>query len=77
MTECTEQIFKQLLATFQDDPGSGLTGPFIHAAPVGNMFRGPFREQAWMVGKTVVLKKIWAPETDWRFFIDASQSGLR
>ena len=52
----------------RDNPQSGLSGPFIHSAPKGNMFRGPFRERAWMIGKQTVLKKAWTPESGWQFY---------
>lgn len=68
MIMCSEQLFYLLLEQFRNDAQSGLTGPFIHAAPAGNMFRGPFREQVWMVGKTVVLKRVWTPESGWHHF---------
>ena len=73
MIECIQQQFDEVLSQFREDPGSGLTGPFIHSAPKGNMHRGPFKEYAWMVGKDTVLKKTWTPDCGWRFFmIDAT-----
>ena len=48
MKECTQQYFEEQLKELQNNPQSGLSGPFSHAAPKGNMFRGPFREHAWM-----------------------------
>ena len=68
MNEYTEANFKQALEELQKDPQSGLTGPFIHSAPKGNMHRGPFSDYAWMIGKETVLRKAWTPETGWRFF---------
>ncbi len=68
MMPCTEQMFNHLLEVLREDARSGLTGPFIHAAPAGNMFRGPFREQAWMIGRTVVLMRVWEPESGWRHY---------
>lgn len=68
MMPCTEQVFHQLLRQLRDDPQAGLTGPFIHAAPAGSMFRGPFREQAWMIGRTVVLMRVWEPDSGWRHY---------
>ena len=68
MIECTQQEFEQKLQQLQADKQSGLTGPFIHSAPKGNIFRGPFKERAWMIAKDVVLKKAWLPETGWKYF---------
>jgi hypothetical protein len=68
MKKCTQQEFERQLKKLQEDKQSGLSGPFIHAAPRGNMFRGPFREQAWLIGKTTILKKVWAPATGWQFY---------
>ena len=76
MIECTQQQFDEELSQFRDDPQSGLSGPFIHSAPAGNMFSGPFKEYAWMVGKDTVLKKIWTPESGWQFFMSDATGGV-
>jgi len=68
MKECKKQEFEKQLKEFQNDPQSGLSGPFTHAAPRGNMYRGPFREQAWMRGKATVLKRVWTPDTGWQYY---------
>ncbi len=68
MNECSRQEFEQNLKQLQDDKQSGLTGPFIHSAPKGNMFRGPFREHVWMVGKDTMLKKAWTAASGWTYF---------
>ena len=74
MIECTRQEFEQQLTQLQDDHLSGLTGPFIHSAPAGNMFRGPFKEHTWMVGKDVVLRKTWSPEDGRKYFSSQGRS---
>lgn len=71
MDKCTQQEFEKRLDELRNDPQSGLTGPFIHSAPAGNMFRGPFRERAWMIGKKTVLMKVWTPETGWQYYQDS------
>ena len=68
MKNCTQQEFEQQLKQLQDDKQSGLTGPFTHSAPAGNMVRGPFKEEAWMVGKETVLMRTWTEEDGWLFF---------
>lgn len=75
MIECTQQQFEQLLKQLRDDPDSGITGPFIHSAPRGNMHRGPFKEYAWMVGKDTALKKVWIADLGWKFFISDANGG--
>lgn len=73
MKKCTEQYFEEQLKKLRNDPQSGLSGPFIHSAPAGNMFRGPFKEQAWMIGKKTVLMKAWAPESGWQYYQAADE----
>ena len=68
MKKCTQMEFEKQLRILQEDTQSGLTGPFIHSAPKGNMHRGPFRDYAWMIGKEAVLRKAWTPEDEWMFF---------
>ena len=75
MIECTQQHFEEVLSQLRADPGSGLSGPFIHSAPRGNMHRGPFKEYAWMIGKDTMLQKVWTVEHEWRFFINDATGG--
>ncbi len=75
MKKCTQQEFEQQLKQLRNDSQSGLTGPFIHSAPKGNMHRGPFKEYAWMVGKVTMLKKIWTSEAGWLFYCNDAAGG--
>ena len=75
MIKITNNEFGQQLKELQDDKQSGLTGPFIHSAPKGNMHQGPFKEQAWMVGPDTVLKKTWSPEAGWLFYCSDTAGG--
>ena len=68
MKACSQPAFDAHLQALQNDPESRLTGPFIHSAPHGNMFRGPFREKAWMIGMETVLMTTWTPETGWHHY---------
>lgn len=54
-TTCEQ--FNAALAAYQKNRPEGFSGPFIHSAPAGNMFRAPFEERAWMVGPETVLIK--------------------
>jgi hypothetical protein len=64
----TADQFDAALAACRENPSEGFSGPFIHSSPVGNMFRGPFEERAWTVGKETVLLKTWSPEDGWKYF---------
>ena len=68
MRPCTPEEFKTQLERLQNDPKSGLSGPFIHSAPAGNMFQGPFRMWAWQIGSETILKKTWSPETGEKYY---------
>ena len=68
MMKYRQQIFEQWLKQLRDDKQSGLTRPFIHSTPIGNMHRDPFKKWAWMVGKDTVLMRTWSEEAGWHFF---------
>lgn len=68
LTEVSEQKFNELLAAYQTAKPAGFSGPFIHSAPKGNMFSGPFKEEAWTIGTETVLQKSWLPADGWKFF---------
>ena len=67
MIVCTQQQFEQKLQQLQMDKPSGLSGPFIHSAPKGNMYRAPFKEYAWTIKNRVVLQKNWNQKDGWTF----------
>jgi hypothetical protein len=68
MKECTQQEFESKLSQLRDDPQNGLSGPLIDSAPVGNVFRSPFKEYAWTIGNKTVLQKTWTSKDGWRFY---------
>ena len=68
MIKTTQEQFEHQLQQLQDDKQSGLSGPFIHSAPKGNLHRDPFREYAWLVKKEIVLQKTWNQKDGWEFF---------
>ncbi len=67
--------FKGALAAYRENSTLGFTGPFIHSAPKGNMFHGPFEERAWMLGSETVLIKRRSGDGDWEYFASASDTG--
>jgi len=51
--------------------GGNLSGPFIHSAPNGNVFRGPFAERVWLCGeKTVLSMRRNGNEEAWEYRIE-------
>lgn len=62
MQECLNEVkqdeFELALNALRSSGFSDISGPYVHSAPSGNMYYGPFRQSAWVAdGKTVLLKK--------------------
>lgn len=57
MIEITHKQFEHQLQQLQDDKEQGLSGPFIHPAPKGNMHSDPFRKYAWTIKGKLALQK--------------------
>jgi hypothetical protein len=70
----TCEQFNAALAAYQKNRPEGFSGPFIHSAPAGNMFRGPFEERAWMLGPKTVLIKRRAGNGDAEYFSAGKES---
>ena len=72
MKQCTQKQFEKRLEQLWKDCRAELSGPFIHSAPAGNLFGGPFSRRVWTLGKRPVLERRWRPDEGLTFWMEGA-----